>query len=114
MRPLIPYLVRIPTNEDLPLQNWVIDGLPRTSGKRERKFFRNREDAERELGKIKKKLRKEGERALLISDAQRIEASEAAQRLAPLGVSLKDAVDFYMHASSAIGLHGPSGDHGIS
>ncbi len=88
MRPLVPDLVRLPKDEDLPLTNWVIDGLPRVNGRRERKFFRIKEDAERELGKIVKKLRKEGERALLISDAQRIEAIEAADRLKPFGVSL--------------------------
>jgi hypothetical protein len=47
MRPLVPHVVGIPKDEDLPLEHWVIDGLPRVAGKRERKFFRNREDADK-------------------------------------------------------------------
>ncbi|MBV9877718.1 MAG: hypothetical protein JO025_23530 [Verrucomicrobia bacterium] len=70
--------------------------MPRINGKRERKFFRNREDAERELGEITKKLRRHGEKALLISDAQCIEAIDAVDRLKPFGVSLKETVSFYI------------------
>jgi integrase len=80
----------------LPIQHWAIDGLPRAGGKRQRKFYRTKEDAERELAAIKKKLRKEGEKALLISDALRIEAIEAAELLKPLGASLKDAAKLYL------------------
>jgi integrase len=80
----------------LPIQHWAIDGLPRTGGKRQRKFYRTKEDAERELGVIKKKLRKEGEKALLIPDALRIEAIECGELLKSFNVSLKDAVSFYV------------------
>jgi integrase len=100
VRPLVAHIVRIPKDESLPVQHWAIDGLPRVlvNGrlKRQRKFFRTKEDAERELATTKKKLRKEGEKALLISDALRIEAIEAAELLKPLGVSLKEAVSFYV------------------
>lgn len=96
MRPLVAHIVRIPKDEELPLQHWAIDGLPRVNGKRERQFFRTKDDAERKLATIKKKLRKEGEKALLISDALRIEAIECSESLKPLNVSLRVAVDFYI------------------
>lgn len=96
VRPLIAHIVRIPKDESLPVQHWVIDGLPRVNGKRQRKFFRTKEDAERELAATKKKLRKEGEKALLIPDSLRIEAIEAAELLKPFSVSLKDAISFYV------------------
>ena len=59
VRPLAAHIVRIPTDESLPLQYWAIDGLPRVNGKRQRKFFRTKDAAERELVTVKKKLRKE-------------------------------------------------------
>jgi integrase len=97
VRPLVAHIVRIPKDESLPVQYWAIDGLPRAGGKnRPRKFYRIKEDAERELGVIKKKLRKEGEKALLISDALRIEAIECGELLKSFNVSLKDAVSFYV------------------
>lgn len=96
MKPLVAHVVRIPRDESLPLQHWALDGLPRVNGKRERKFFRTKDAAERELATVKKKLRKEGERALLITDAIRIEAIEGSERLKPYNVSLKDAVNFYI------------------
>jgi integrase len=85
----------------LPIQHWAIDGLPRAGGKRQRKFYRTKEDAERELAAIKKKLRKEGEKALLIPDALRIEAIEAAELLKPLGASLRDAAKLYISQHQA-------------
>jgi integrase len=96
VRPLVAHIVRIPKDESLPIQHWAIDGLPRANGKRQRKFFRTQEAAERELSTIKKKLRKEGERALLIPDTLRIEAIEAADLLRPFNASLKDAVALYI------------------
>jgi hypothetical protein len=74
MKPLVAHLVRIPKDENLPLQHWAIDGLPRLNGKRQRKFFRTKDAAERALASVKVKLRKEGEKALLITDTLRIEA----------------------------------------
>jgi integrase len=96
VRPLVAHIVRIPKDDSLPVQHWAIDGLPRVNGKRQRKFYRTKEAAERELATTKKKLRKEGEKALLISDALRIEAIECSERLKPYNISLKDVVTFYM------------------
>jgi integrase len=96
MKPLVAHLVRIPKDENLPLQHWAIDGLPRLNGKRQRKFFRTKEAAERALASVKVKLRKEGENALLITDTLRIEAFDCFKLLKPYGASLKDAVRFYI------------------
>jgi integrase len=96
MKPLVAHLVRIPKDENLPLQHWAIDGLPRLNGKRQRKFFRTKEAAERALASVKVKLRKEGEKALLITDTLRIEAFDCFKLLKPYGASLKDAVRFYI------------------
>jgi integrase len=103
VRPLVAHIVRIPKDEELPLQHWAIDGLPRVDGKRQRQFFRTKDDAEQKLASIKKKLRKEGEKALLIPDALRIEAIECSELLKPLSVSLRDAVSFYIaHHEAAV------------
>jgi len=96
VKPLVAHIVRIPTDLSLPLQYWAIDGLPRVNGKRQRKFFRTKEAAERELATVKKKLRKEGEKALLIPDGLRIEAFDCRDRLKPYHASLKDAVSFFI------------------
>jgi hypothetical protein len=80
VKPLNAHIVRIPTDESLPLQYWAIDGLPRVNGKRQRKFFRTKDAADRELATVKKKLRKEGEKALLIPDGLRIEALDCRDR----------------------------------
>jgi hypothetical protein len=79
VKPLNAHIVRIPTDESLPLQYWAI-GLPRVNGKRQRKFFRTKDAADRELATVKKKLRKEGEKALLIPDGLRIEALDCRDR----------------------------------
>ena len=102
VKSLVAHLTRIPKDENLPLGYWVIDGLPKVAGKRQRKFFRTRDAAERALATIKTKLRKEGEKALLISDAVRIEAMECCALLAPYNVSLKDATGFYIAHHQAI------------
>jgi integrase len=103
VRPLVAHVVRVPKDESLPIQYWAIDGLPRVDGKRQRKFFRTKEAAERELSTIKQKLRKEGERALRIPDTLRIEAIECSERLRPYNISLKDAVGFYIaHYEAAL------------
>jgi Phage integrase family len=96
MKPLVAHLVRIPKDETLPLQHWAIDGLPRLNGKRQRKFFRTKDAAERALASVKVKLRKEGEKALLITDTLRIEAVDCFKLLKPYGASLKEAVRFYI------------------
>jgi integrase len=80
----------------LPFEYWAIDGLPRVNGKRKRKFFRTKDAAERELATVKKKLCKEGEKALLIPDGLRIEALDCRDRLKPYNASLKDAVSFFI------------------
>jgi integrase len=52
--------------------------------------------AERELATIKRKLRQEGEKALLVSDALRIEAFDCSNLLKPYNASIRDAVRFYI------------------
>ncbi|MBV8816650.1 MAG: hypothetical protein JO271_19350 [Verrucomicrobia bacterium] len=95
MKPLVAHIVRIPTDESLPLQYWAIDGLPRVNRKRKRKFFRTKDAGERELATVKKKLRKEGEKALLVPDGLRM-ALDCWDRLKPYNAWLKDAVSFFI------------------
>ena len=96
VKPLVAHLTRIPKDENLPLGYWVIDGLPKVGGKRRRKFFRTKDAALRALAAIKTKLRKEGEKALLIPDAVRIEAMACCALLEPYNASLTDAVRFFV------------------
>jgi len=100
VKPLVAHIVRIPTDESLPLQYWAIDGLPRVNRKRKRKFFRTKDAAERELATVKKKLRKEGEKALLISDALRIEALDCQDRLKPYWLMNKSRALQFAHVGN--------------
>jgi hypothetical protein len=94
MKPLVAHLVRIPKDETLPLQHWAIDGLPRLNGNGSGNSFGQR--MQRALASVKVKLRKEGEKALLITDTLRIEAVDCFKLLKPYGASLKEAVRFYI------------------
>jgi integrase len=102
VKPLVAHLARIPKDENLPFQYWVIDGLPKVGGKRRRKFFRTKDAALHALATIKVKLRKEGEKALLLPDTVRVEALEGCALLAPYNVGLKEAVGFYIAHHQAI------------
>lgn len=66
----------------------------RVDGKRVRKFFETRSGAQAELQRIKTKVRREGDQALSIPDSLRIQAIEAAARLAPFGKTLTEAAEF--------------------
>jgi len=74
---------------------YVIEGV-RVNGKRQRKFFATLDDAEKELGRIKIKQRKEGENALRLSDTLRIMALDCSEKLRPFGKTILDATDFYL------------------
>lgn len=73
---------------------FYIDGL-KVNGKRKRLFFHTEKEALVELKRLERQLRIEGEQGAGISADLRIDAAQAAKRLAPFGKSLRDAANFY-------------------
>jgi integrase len=74
---------------------WVIEGMRDEMGKRVRKFFRSRDDANEWLMKRRPELRSQGRAAMALSDAERVDAVRAAAVLAPHGVSLTAAAEAF-------------------
>lgn len=74
---------------------FVVEGL-RVAGKRVRRFFATRTEAETFLRLTLARQRKEGEAALLLTGAARAEAVHAMEALQPHGKTLTDAVRHYL------------------
>jgi hypothetical protein len=74
--------------------HYYLDWL-KVNGKRKRLFFTSEAEAKEELKKWDKRVRKEGEDALAISQELRILAAKCAKRLGPFGKSIWDATEFY-------------------
>jgi integrase len=74
---------------------FVVEGL-RVAGKRVRKFFPSEREAKAWLRLHLARTAKEGEGALLMPDALRIEAVTQTARLQPYGRSITNAVDHYL------------------
>jgi len=75
--------------------HYYLDGL-KVNGKRKRLFFTTEGEAKEELRKWDKRVRKEGEDALAISQELRILAAKCAKRLEPFEKSIWDATEFYI------------------
>lgn len=80
---------------------FVIEGL-RVEGKRIRKFFKTRREAEACLRKIQARVKKEGEGAIHMPEQLRVEAVKCAEKLKPLGVTLTDATEHFLAHLAAI------------
>jgi integrase len=74
---------------------FVLEGY-RENGKRVRKFFKTKREAETELGKIQTRLANEGTAGLSISTDLRVMAAKCAEDLKPFGKTLADATAFYI------------------
>jgi integrase len=74
---------------------FVLEGY-RENGKRVRKFFKTKREAETELGKIETRLANEGVAGLSISDDLRSMAAKCATDLKPYEKTLADATAFYI------------------
>jgi hypothetical protein len=75
--------------------HYYLDGL-KVNGKRKRLFFTTEAEAKEELKKWDRRIRKEGEDALAISQELRILAAKCAKRLEPFEKSIWDATEFYI------------------
>jgi len=71
--------------------------LGQVNGKRRRKFFRTKAEAETELARLNLQLRREGLKALELPDQLRIDALRAQEELRPFDKSLGDALDHYLN-----------------
>src|SRR5262249_51867816 len=69
--------------------------LPKLSGGRNRRFFKDKREAETFLQLATVQQENYGTAALSISDALRVEAMECAEMLKPYGKTLRDAARFY-------------------
>jgi integrase len=75
--------------------HYYLDGL-KVNGKRKRLFFTTEAKANEALKKWDRRIRKEGEDALAISQELRILAAKCAKRLEPFEKSIWDATEFYI------------------
>src|ERR1700732_1448774 len=75
--------------------HYYLDRL-KVNGKRKRLFFATEAEAKEELKKWDRRIRKEGEDALAISQELRLLAAKCAKRLEPFDKSIWDATEFYI------------------
>lgn len=74
------------------------------NGKRHRRFFALRKDAEEYARQAYSARREQGKLAFSLTPKQQVQAAEAFSRIEPLGVSLGNIVDFYLkHAQPKCG-----------
>jgi integrase len=76
--------------------------VPKLGGGRERKTFRERQDAQTFFDTAKIQQENYGTAALSISDGLRVEATECSRKLALHGKSLRDATEFYLAHLNAV------------
>jgi integrase len=81
-------------------KKWEV-GLPRLNGKRPRKFFATKDQAEAYLKAKQLELENHGTQALLMTDAQRAEYF-AAKRKLPEGTSLIEAADYWVKERATV------------
>ena len=98
VRPLVAHIVRIPKRRmSFPFSIGPLTGCLGSTGKRERQFFRTKDDGRAKACHHQEEAAQgRREEPSLISDALRIEAIECSESLKPLNVSLRVAVDFYI------------------
>jgi integrase len=80
---------------------WEVD-LGMIAGKRVRRFFRTREEAEIFLGEKKDALARHGQSAVALSEPDRVLFQAARDRLAAAGATIGQAVDFYLQQHRAL------------
>ena len=80
---------------------FVVEGL-RVDGKRVRKFFKTRREAEAWLRLTLARIKKEGEGTIHMPEQLRVEATKCAKLLAPHGRSLTEATEFFLGHLKAI------------
>ena len=86
---------RVTNYEGSTTSKFVVEGL-RVAGKRTRKFFKTRREAEAWLRKTKARMKKEGEGAIHMPEDLRIEAMKCADLLKPHGRSITEAVGHFL------------------
>ncbi len=84
--------------------HYYLDGL-KVNGKRKRLFFTTEAEAKEELKKWDRRIRKEGEDALAISQELRILATQCAKRLEPFEKPIWDATEFYIEHLERMRAH---------
>lgn len=80
---------------------FVVEGL-RVDGKRVRKFFKTRREAEAWLRLTLARIKKEGEGTIHMPEQLRVEATKCAKLLAPHGRTLTEATEFFLGHLKAI------------
>ncbi len=98
MRKATPKVVRYHGSDT---SKFVVEGL-RINGKRTRKFFPTRREADAWLRKTIARLRKEGESAIHMPEQLRIEAVACAKRLKPYGKTISEATAHFLEHLAAV------------
>ena len=74
---------------------YVVEGL-RVDGKRTRRFFKKRREADAWLRKTLARMRQEGETAIHMPEQLRVEAVACAERLKPFGKTISNATEHFL------------------
>ena len=87
----------IPRDAKTRVANWrVTIGKKITGDKKQRRFFSSEREAKAWIDEKIAERKKKGENAFAISDALRVEALECKRRLESAGITLTQAVDYYL------------------
>lgn len=82
---------------------WMVDA--RKAGKGDRFFFKTKGEADTKAEQLRSTLKNQGAAGLAISDRLRVEAVELSARLAGVGATLTDAVEYFLaHAKPTGGI----------
>lgn len=85
-----------------PGSRWVVEGLRDASGKRTRRFFPSRDDANHWLRSRRGEMRSQGRASLGLSERQRVDATDALAILQPLGATLTQAATEFAEKAKAL------------
>ena len=88
-----PSKIRVAKYEHSATSKWVVEGLKNNKGKRSRKFFRSRIEADDFARNALQEQRQYGHKAQHLSDDLRLSAIQCAEKLSVYGKSLEDATE---------------------
>jgi hypothetical protein len=88
-----PSKIRVAKYEHSATSKWVVEGLKNNKGKRSRKFFRSRIEADDFARNVLEEQRQYGQKAQHLPHKLRLSAIQCAEKLSLYGKSLEDATE---------------------
>ena len=88
-----PSKIRVAKYEHSATSKWVVEGLKNNKGKRSRKFFRSRIEADDFARNVLQEQRQYGQKAQHLPHELRLSAIQCAEKLSLYGKSLEEATE---------------------